>query len=450
LSPITGRELLEIKEAEGFTMEELAEHMQLTLGSVKSKIYRAQKFRREGSPPPKELDNEPRRTDRNRDNERTLEANALIQEDADGNPYLLVKSLEDLYELFKLDISEWVLKESIVNFWGNSDNPNSQAKVRLTPRNPGPVHPHIIPVRVQMPDDLPPVHPYQISNGRVFLVPDAHIGFDRDLETGLLNPFHDRKALDVMVQMIQYTKPAAIAILGDWWDLAEWSLKFFRTPEAMQTTNAALREGAWWLAQIRLAAPKARIVFLEGNHEARIMKLVADVAPQLFNLHGVDNVQWPVWSIPNLVDMDAMNIEYIGNYPHGEAWMAPGFRVVHGETVRAKSGATSKVVVEGTMYAEAFGHIHRLEQAVKTVDSIDGLQYLHVFSPGCLCHIDGRVPGSKSQYNWQQGAGAVDVYDDMIQPYLWAIQEGRAIVDGALLLARDRLPEIKEATNLNI
>jgi len=231
-------------------------------------------------------------------------------------------------------------------------------------------------------------------------------------------------------------------------DLAEWSDKFFRTPEAALVTRPALFETAWWITQIRLAAPHAEIIYLEGNHEKRIPKLIATYLPQAFDLTGVANVKWPVLSIPNLLDLDKLGVTWIPGYPHNEYWVTDNFRLVHGETVRGKSGATSKAVVEERQYGEAFGHIHRVELATKTVDTRHGKQYLTVISPGCLCHIDGRVPGGKSQYNWQNGAGEVEIIDGRIQPTLTYIHEGVAIKDGHEFIGSPRVAQIMKDTGL--
>jgi hypothetical protein len=469
--------LLSIKAEEGLTLEQLAERVGMTLGAVKSSIYRAQKRMKEGvaEPVPDEVNAMPRKQDTVEGNRRILNASALLEDDLaweedpdldDGEgenflPFpgsskpikkvgpeaLMITSLEDLYELFGVDIDEWVLNKSVLNFWGNWNNPNSQGKVWITPLHPDPVLPLINPVKIDV--TFPKRRkPRNRKSLKVFLFPDPHIGFERELTTGKLYNFHDRRAMDVAIQLILESQPDVVVLLGDIMDLAEWSDKFFKTPESALVTRPALFETAWWITQIRLAAPNAEIVYLEGNHEQRIPKLIATYLPPAFDLVGVSNVKWPVLSIPNLLDLDTLGVTWVPGYPRNEYWIGDNFRVVHGETVRAKSGATSQVVVAARHYGEAFGHIHRVEIATKTVDTRHGKQYLTVISPGCLSHIDGRVPGKGSHYNWQNGVGEIELIDGRIQPSITYIHEGVALRNGKEYVGSPRVAQIMRDTGM--
>ena len=472
----TGELRLSIKREEELTYEQLAERMGMTLGAVKGKIYQAQKRAREGRTEPiPAVPTVPVKKDTTNGNRRILEASALLEddlawhEDPDldegegenflplpgsnkpvrriGEKALLITSLEDLYDLFRVNIGEWVLNKSVLNFWGNWNNPNTQAKVWLTPKHPEAILPLINPIKINV--SLPKRRkPRKRKSTKVFLFPDPHVGFERDIRNGKLYNFHDRRAMDVAIQLIKESQPDVVVLLGDILDLAEWSDKFFKTPESALVTRPALLETAWWITQIRLAAPDAEIVYLEGNHEQRLPKLIATYLPPAFDLVGVGNVKWPVLSIPNLLDLDTLGVTWVPGYPKNEYWVTDNFRIVHGETVRAKSGATTKVVVEERHYGEAFGHIHRVELATKTVDNRYGKQYLTVISPGCLSHIDGRVPGRGSHYNWQNGVGEVEVVDGKIQPLLTYIHEGIAIKNGQEFVGSPRVAQIMKDTGL--
>ena len=68
------------------------------------------------------------------------------------------------------------------------------------------------------------------------------------------------------------------------------------------------------------------------------------------------------------------------------------------------------------------------------------------FCPGCACHIDGRVPGSSPDRNWQQGIAIVDYDDDVgytITPI--PINDGVAIWNHQIWTGVDRGDEIREA-----
>jgi len=58
---------------------------------------------------------------------------------------------------------------------------------------------------------------------------------------------------------------------------------------------------------------------------------------------------------------------------------------------------------ETTDYSRIFGHIHRHELAWTTEWKGQERRELCAASGGCLCSVDGGVPGVKDRQNWQQG-----------------------------------------------
>jgi hypothetical protein len=362
-----------------------------------------------------------------------------------------IVGLEELYTLHNIKIEDWRLDKSVVNFWGSAGNPNTQVKAWLTPLKPEAVYPVVSPVSIQM------GRPIKVKNiqrpfERLLFLPDAHTGFERNLDTGKLTEYHDRAAMEVAVQIAAATQPDVIVLSGDWADLAEVSDKFPRSPQCEQIVQPTIIELAWWLAQLRIVCPNARIVYLEGNHENRIPKLLAKHLPWAYDLNNADDLDGhPALSIPSLLNLDALNIEYLSGYPKNRLVLSPSLVANHGNKTRAGAGNTVRFTIKSRQYTEVYGHLHRAEMTSKTVHDMDGNQhYITAVSSGLLGHIDGRIPGGSAEYDWQQAITLIDYTKDWAQPYLTYIKDGFALLNGVWYKAAGVKSLIKRATGLNI
>lgn len=122
--------------------------------------------------------------------------------------------------------------------------------------------------------------------------------------------FHDVDC-DPMVRRLfidtaRRVQPDAIVLNGDMLDLPEFG-KFTVDPR----TWDVLGRIAWLhalLGELREAAPDAELIYLEGNHEFRILRHLAEATPALktilAELHG--------FTMPKLLGLDAFEVRYIG------------------------------------------------------------------------------------------------------------------------------------------
>lgn len=248
------------------------------------------------------------------------------------------------------------------------------------------------------------------------IVPDMQIGYYRDTEENLV-PIHDEVAIDIALQMIKNINPNLIVCNGDNLDFPEFS-KYRITPAFAQTTQAAIDRAALFAAQIRAHAPKARIIWLAGNHEERLPNYILDNATAAFGLKkGNHPSSWPVMSVPYLCNFDKYKIEYIPAYPANNFWINDNLQVIHGNKVKS-SGSTAHMYLNAQTTSVIYGHVHRIEQAFKTKQEAHGPRTVMAASAGCLCRVDGAVPSTnggkdldgrpvKLSENWQQGLGVV-------------------------------------------
>lgn len=126
---------------------------------------------------------------------------------------------------------------------------------------------------------------------------------------------------------------------------------------------------------------------------------------------------WPVLSVPYLLRLDELDVQYVDGYPSGITWINDNVAAIHGHKVRS-AASTAAAVIDDERVSTIFGHIHRIEFQSKTRRTKAGAKHAWAASPGCLCRIDGAVPSMKSATdvhgrpvpaveNWAQGVGVV-------------------------------------------
>lgn len=284
---------------------------------------------------------------------------------------------------------------------------------------------------------------------RCLVIPDSQNGYRRDMESGMLDPFHDRLAWDLMVQLSAEIKPDRVVLLGDMLDLPAWTDKFLKSPDFYFTTQPAMNELAWWIAQIRCNTNQ--MDYIEGNHEYRMQRSMINYQPEAWGLRPVDvDEKSAALSIDNLLGLGRMGITYHKSYPKGHIWLNDKIRISHGILARSGGGETTKSILSTIRNTEIFGHIHRVETSSKTIHDRRGREVFTAASPGCICRVDGTVPSTTDRHDWQQGWMLVD-YDDkrMESIHNFRIDEGQTIYNGKVFSGRDRLVELRVATKCN-
>jgi hypothetical protein len=224
------------------------------------------------------------------------------------------------------------------------------------------------------------------------VLPDIQIGYFRNAEG--LEPTHDEQALSVALSIVKAAKPSLIVLVGDNADLPELS-KYRLSPAYALTTQATIDRATTLCAQLRAAAPDARIVWLAGNHEERLPNYILDNAKAAFGIRtGNTPESWPVLSMPYLCRMDEYGVEYVPGWPASHHWITPRLKVIHGDKHRS-NGSTASMYLGSEKTSVIFGHIHRREYAARTRDDHDGPREVMAASPGCLARTDGAVPSTK-------------------------------------------------------
>lgn len=330
-------------------------------------------------------------------------------------------SLDDIGKIDKVRISEREISNKLKDEDGTDyiakDTVTSTSLVITPSWDKGPEWPVVqqaAPTKV-----TPPKGTAKKPNGdwlTAVILPDPQIGY-RQFPEGL-DPFHDELAMQVALKVIKAVKPTRIVNLGDFLDLPSFGT-YEQEPAFASTTQETLDRGHLFLAEQRAAAPDAEISLIEGNHDRRLQKMILKNAMAAFGLRraGDPPEAWPVMSVPHLLRLDELKVDYIEGYPAGITWINENLACVHGSKVRS-NGSTAAAVVDDERVSVIHGHIHRIEEQHKTRRTAAGPKFSFAASPGCLCRVDGSVPSAKSSTdsfgrpvlateNWQQGLGIV-------------------------------------------
>lgn len=378
-----------------------------------------------------------------------------------------IKTLDEMLEVCQVDLNVWKVDRYLVNKWpvgakaakkdltwdegrltgsvyedGLVIAPLFQVKVWLSRIEPEPIFPVLQPVECKI-FKLPQA--YKARKGelrRTLIFSDPHFGFIRDITTGELTPLHNRAVLDVILQVAQIAEVDRVDVLGDMLDLAEWSTKYTKSPEFCETTQPSVLEAHWWLSQFRQCCEEMTVY--EGNHGKRLQDAIVTHLRAAYDLRPADEMEMPpAMSVPRLLGLDSLEIEWVGDYPSGEVWLNEFLRLTHGEIARIP-GNTAKAVIESGDTNEIFGHTHKVEWGSRTIHRAKEIKQVVGFSPGCACWIDGRVPGFSSGPQWQNGCAIVDyeVGGELfwVSPVL--ICEDRAIFNKELIVARDQVSNL--------
>lgn len=210
-------------------------------------------------------------------------------------------------------------------------------------------------------------------------------------------PFQDDRALDVALKVVSDFSPDLLVAGSDGIDFYAIS-SFDRDPERMKV---GLQDelDVWTRTQVswRDAAPKARRVYIQGNHEDRLRKYLWR-HPELSTLNALRT--------ENLLAFDELGIEQMED---DEIVINDLLVVKHGKYVRQHSGMSAKAEVEGEKFAVSTltGHTHR--GGIFYATTRNGV--VQAAEGFCLCRLD---PDYVTRPNWQQGIVLATITDEVV------------------------------------
>lgn len=214
------------------------------------------------------------------------------------------------------------------------------------------------------------------------LIPDSHV------------PYHDKKAFKLLKKvMLHYKKDIAeIVILGDYADFFAVN-SHGKHPKLMHTLEEEVDGVKKELDWLDHNFPRAKKVFIEGNHEYRLARFIYNNAPALFGTTSTEGIlefhKRPNWKFIHYTPQQAYKV--MGSYL----------------TARHEPLASSaKATASKALCSLTYGHIHRIEES--HLVGLDGTNHV-CFSVGWLGdkRIDEVYSYVKGHHQWQLGFGLV-------------------------------------------
>lgn len=192
----------------------------------------------------------------------------------------------------------------------------------------------------------------------------------------------DKEALNLAVSFIRDEKPDTIVLNGDILDADNLS-DFLRNPVKKDSLLSEIEATKSFLSILRVICPYANIVFIEGNHEDRLRKLLWK--------HPIILSLTPNVTFQSILDLDLFRIKWL---PYGDQFVYRKCVFTHGVKTSKACGVDNIISYGGSGTS---GHTHRLTLSGKTVL---GNTFYWVES-GCLCNL--KPDYVKGIADWQHG-----------------------------------------------
>lgn len=191
---------------------------------------------------------------------------------------------------------------------------------------------------------------------RSLIIPDTH------------RPYHSRRAYNVMLEIASHAGVDEIVILGDYGDFYPVNAHPGKHPKLPQLLSEELESVNQGLDELDRLFPKAKKIYLEGNHEYRLERYLFDKAPALFGLTSCRELfriaQRPRWS-------------YL-SYQRNQKYRVLGSDLYARHTPLAANALTG---LRKALVSYIHGHTHQISEARAV--GLDGRELI-AMSPGWL------------------------------------------------------------------
>lgn len=232
----------------------------------------------------------------------------------------------------------------------------------------------------------------------VLVIPDLHV------------PYHDVQAWNLLLQICRSIRPSEIVIIGDFLDLYSVS-SFSKNPRRKLLLEDEIEEANIELDKLAGIAP---VVYIEGNHEARLSKYLHDRAPALDGLI----------TVPGALRLKERGIRWV---PYKTSYKLGKVSYTHDVGFSGPSSARASLAAYGGNLV--FGHSHL--GSVEYSGSVRGDSHF-VLNVGHMCDIEAvdYYHRDLARRRWRCGFGLVTYAGDLAFAQFVPIVHGCAVVNG--------------------
>lgn len=218
-----------------------------------------------------------------------------------------------------------------------------------------------------------------INSSKTLIISDLHF------------PYQDNSAITLALKYGQEKDVNCVLIDGDLIDFHNQS-RFEKDPRA-RSTKQEFDAARQFLAELRKAFPKARIIFKEGNHDERWEKWLYVKAPEIFDD--------PDFTLEGRLKLGELGIEIV---KEKRPIKIGKLTVLHGHELHGSGGVNpARATFLKTIDNVLIGHVHRSSQ--HTEPTMGG-NVIVTTSIGCLC---GMFPMFARVNKWNQGFAFVEL-----------------------------------------
>lgn len=220
-------------------------------------------------------------------------------------------------------------------------------------------------------------------------------------------PFHARDEIKIAIDHGVSVRSDVVIVAGDGMDCISMS----RFPKIERDLQVEIDVAVDFLRYLRFRMPRAKIIWLEGNHEEHIKRFLMTKAAELHGLRGLN--------FNNLLSFDDFGVELV----EGRRIIKAGeLNIFHGHEVVGGGENVAKNKMKRAMSNIMFGHSHLIQEDIqKTIND----KYIGSWSIGCLCH---KSPDYNPYNKWINGFADVTLHADGTFEV-----DSKKIIDGRIL-----------------
>jgi UDP-2,3-diacylglucosamine pyrophosphatase LpxH len=209
-------------------------------------------------------------------------------------------------------------------------------------------------------------------------------------------PYENKKDVELVKKFLEDFQPEILVLGGDILDFMGLS-RFSRDPKRALTTQDDIDKVSTLLLDLRIILPYTEFVYLEGNHEYRMVNYKWTKCPELSYIRALE--------LPTLLHFKDIGIRFI---PYSKFYSYKKLFFVHGDVISKHSGQTAKSMLDKWGVNIICGHSHRTGKCNRT--TLEGNK--GAWESGCLCDLNPDY--IKGKANWQSGFSVVEYYKDKV------------------------------------
>lgn len=231
-------------------------------------------------------------------------------------------------------------------------------------------------------------------------------------------PDHNVKLVKLINKFISDLKPDKVHILGDFLNFTAIS-SFLKDPYYHTTIQEELDDGKDVLSDIVKSAKKAKIIFYEGNHEARMIKYLSKNALDIAEL-AINGDK--IISLPHLLQLKELGIKF---YSYNEVHIENKVAFTHGDRVRIKAGFTANAMLDRYGMSGVSGHTHRLSLITRNQFG-NGMFWIE---NGCMANLQ-PTPAYMYNPDWTNGFSVITFSGGKVYPQVVKVVDESFIYNG--------------------